>query len=467
MEWKDVAPQDGANSQSLSGGLPVTTVTQFLAAEMHDTRWADIPEIAREAARRLLVDQVGITFMGAAFTGSALHAYAAALGGAPDALLFGTTLRVPSEVAAGINAQVCRNTNFEESGPGYHIGPLCVHVALAVGQQYDRSGAEILAAIATGYMHSVRFHAARRADKGSPHLRTVGAAIAAKLMGLSAEQIATAMSLAWESPFRNHSFPIFAPPPTAKRISPIGMQMLYHARAGVQAATMIRVGFPALRDEVDRVVAAEYDAGVLTGPAPWQGVNDQMELKPWVSSRHCQAALQAIWELQQQRTIDPRAVTAVRLKLSAMYLRPHQWEPAPNVFFEAIYSTQWAVSMLLQQLPPGPKWVTAERLADPFSRALASKVTITEDVASTTAYGNLRPHDVNGIVEIDVGGETLHARTTMGQVYGSGHKPMPDAMQEQKFMEATSLNFPEKKARELLAALRGFEEVGSVGEVVG
>jgi len=94
-----------------------------------------------------------------------------------------------------------------------------------------------------------------------------------------------ALSLAWESPFRNHYFPIFGPPPAAKRISPTGMQMLYHARAGVQAATMIRVGFSSLRDEVDRVVAAEYGAGVLTGPAPWQGVNDQMELKPWVSSR--------------------------------------------------------------------------------------------------------------------------------------------------------------------------------------
>lgn len=443
----------------------MTTVTQFLAAEMHDTRWADIPEVAREAVRRLLVDQVGITFMGAAFTGKELQAYAAALGGREEALLFGTTLRVPSEIAAGINAQVCRNTNFEESGPGMHIGPLCVHVALAVGQQHDRSGEEILAAIATGYMQSVRFHFGRRTDKSSPHLRTTGAAIAARLMGLSVEQIATAMSLAWESPFRNHAFSLTAPPPTAKRISPIGMQMLYHARAGVQAATMIKVGFPALKDELDRAIAADYDAAFLTGPAPWQGVNDGMELKPWVSSRHCQAALQAIWELQQTRAIDAQAVTAVRLKLSAMYLRPHQWEPAPNVFFEAIYSTQWAVSMLLQQLPPGPKWVTVERLTDPFSRALASKVTITEDADSTKAYGELRPHDVNGIVEIDVGNETLHARTTMGQVYGSGHKPMPAAMQEQKFMEATSLNLTPAKARELLAALRGFEAVGRVKDL--
>ncbi len=442
------------------------TVTQFLATEMHTTSWADIPEVAREAIRRLLADHVGITFMGAHFTGKTLQAYAEALGGKPEAILFGTDIRVPSEVAAGINAQVCRNTNFEESGPGYHIGPLCVHVALAVGQQFNRSGEEILAAIATGYMHSVRFHQARRADKGSPHLRTVGAAIAGRLMGLSAEDIATAMSLAWESPFRNHSFPIFAPPPTAKRISPIGMQMLYHARAGVQAATMIRVGFPALKDEVDRVVAAEYDAGVLTGLAPWAGVNDQMEMKPWVSSRHCQAALQAITEMQAEKPIDATKVTAVRLQLSAMYIRPHQWEPAPNTFFEAIYSTQWAVSMLLQQLPPGPQWVTDQRLADPFSRALAAKVTITEDVASTEAYGALRPHDVNGIVEIDVDGETRKHRTTMGQVFGSGHKPLTWAMLEAKFMQATSMNLTQEKAKGLWVKLRDFERVGKVSELV-
>lgn len=448
-------------------GVSVTTPTQFLAQEMHATQWKDIPAVAQDAAKRLLIDQLGITFMGAAFTGKELHAYADALGGREEALLFGTNLRLPSELAAGINAQACRNTNFEESGPGYHIGPLCVHVALAVGQQFHRSGAEVLAALATGYLHSVRFHAARRADKGSPHLRTVGAAIAARLMGLNTTDIATAMSLAWESPFRNHSFPIFAPPPTAKRISPIGMQMLYHARAGVQAATMIRVGFPALTDEVDRVVAAEYDAAVLTGPAPWPGVNDQMELKPWVSSRHCQAALQAMHELMERRPIDARKVTAVRLQLSAMYLRPHQWEPAPENFWQAIYSTQWATSMLLQRIPAGPQWVTPERLADPFSRALAARVTITEDTASTEAYGNLRPHDVNGIVEIDVDDETLHARTTMGQVYGSGHKPMPAAMQEAKFFEATSLNLKPAQAKALWEKLQGFEAVGDVNEVVG
>lgn len=82
-------------------------------------------------------------------------------------------------------------------------------------------------------------------------------------------------------------------------------------------------------------------------------------------------------------------------------------------------------------------------------------MTITEDVASTEAYGNLRPHDVNGIVEIDVDGETRKHRTTMGEVFGSGHKPLTWAMLEGKFMQATSMNLPEAKAKELLGEVAG------------
>ena len=58
--------------------------------------------------------------------------------------------RVPAEIAAGVNGQNCRATNFEESGPGRHIGPLCVHTALAVGQRAHVSGREVLAASLAG-----------------------------------------------------------------------------------------------------------------------------------------------------------------------------------------------------------------------------------------------------------------------------------------------------------------------------
>ena len=52
--------------------------------------------------------------------------YARDVGGKPEAVLIGTDLKVPADMAAGINGHLCRTTDFEETGPGTHVGPLCV-----------------------------------------------------------------------------------------------------------------------------------------------------------------------------------------------------------------------------------------------------------------------------------------------------------------------------------------------------
>ena len=116
-------------------GEGISSATQFLAREFATTQYEDIPEASRAAVLRLIIDHVGITYMGAAFTGQAVHAYAKELGGGAEAVLIGSGVRLPAELAAGVNAQLCRNTDLEETGPGTHLGPLIVHTALAVGQR--------------------------------------------------------------------------------------------------------------------------------------------------------------------------------------------------------------------------------------------------------------------------------------------------------------------------------------------
>ena len=192
-----------------------------------------------------------------------------------------------------------------------------------------------------------------------------------------------------------------------------------------------------------------------------------MELKPWVSSRGCQCALQAITTLMRDHAIDPHAITAIRLHLSNTYTRntPWMYEPAPNNYWEAIYSTQWAAAMVLQRIPSGPKWVTNERLADPFSRHLAAMVEIIEDPEATRAHKAGRREGVRGTVVIDCRGETYQAVCGIRATYGSPGVNMPEAMVEEKFMEATSLSLSPERARGILAALRRIEEVNDINDL--
>ncbi|MBM3502575.1 MAG: MmgE/PrpD family protein [Alphaproteobacteria bacterium] len=456
------------------------SVTQQLAVEMANTAAEDIPEPALAAIKRLFIDHLGIAYMGAAFVGKPLHDYAVALGGAPEARLIGSGVSVPAELAAAINSQMCRATDFEETGPGTHIGPLCVHTALAVGQREHASGAEVLTAAALGYLLCARFHFSRL--KGWPRTsatqhRVTAAAITARLKGFDAASLARALSLAWELPPRTHQP---SAPFGKKRISPIASisglgAPLFNARLGVQAAVLVGHGFESVLDEIDQHLS-DYDVDVLLSqPPPYHWIDGEMELKPWVSSRHCQCGLQALDNLIRRLRIDAAAVSAIRLHLSNMYTARQGWlfEPAPDNYWEAIYSTQWAAAMILQKIPAGPKWVTPERLADPLSRRLAAMVEIIEDPAASRAYWGTDgvslaaargQHganwlDIAGTVEVEIDGQVYSERCTMRETFGSPGMDLTESMVEGKFLEATAPVLPRDRARALLALARSVEDI--------
>ncbi|MBM3504876.1 MAG: MmgE/PrpD family protein, partial [Alphaproteobacteria bacterium] len=453
--------------------------------EVAETPWTAIPGTTFDAIRRMVIDQVCITYMGAAFTGKALLAYAKELGGRPEAVLIGDGARVPAELAAGVNGQLCRQTNFQETGPGTHIGPLCVHTALAVGQRTRASGRDVMTATSLGYVLAGRFHFSRVRDwprTGPVQHRTVAAAIASRLLGHDAATTARAMSLAWEMPPRKN---MTDDPFIAKRMSPFAQAAgiavpLVNARMGVQAAVMAGHGFESAPDEIDEH-RNDYDVPVLVGqPTPYHWVEEEMELKPWVSSAHGQAANQAVAELMGEHSLDPRSITGVRLYLSNMYTRPWQDEPAPDNYWEAIYSTQWGTAMIILGIPAGPKWASKERIADPLSRRLSAMVKIIEDPEATRAYwgkegeslarargsrDGVNWFDIAGTAEIDSGGQTYRKRLTMRETYGRPGKQMTEAMVRKKFLESTSLSLTRERALSLYRALQEIDHVPDINDL--
>ncbi len=452
---------------------PTQSATQFLAKEFASTRFEDIPVASLAAVRRLIIDHVGITYMGAAFTGQAILAYAKELGGREEAVLLGDGAKLPAELAAGVNAQLCRNTDFEETGPGTHVGPLIVHTALAVGQRVGASGRDVLAAATLGYMLAARFHFARLNDwprTSIVHHKTFAAAIAGRLMGFDAAAMARAISLAWEIPPRIHigggaAF-------SEKRIDPLALSSglgapLFGARNGIQAAAMIGHGFESVPDEIDQYLD-EYDAEVLMGmPAPFARVEGEMELKPWICSRHSQCGMQGVDNLVKAHSIDAQSVSGIRLGLSNMYQKPWLNDPSPQNYWEAIYSTQWATAMILQQIPAGPQWVTPDRLRDPLSRRLAAMIEITEDPEASRAYWELDWLAIRGTAEIDIGGETHRTTCTMRETYGSPGMDMPEDMVTEKFRETAAGTLSTEQADRLLAALRDLESIADIRDLAG
>ena len=438
------------------------SVTRTLAQEILETRQESIPAEAMDLVKAMFVDHIGIAFMGYQFTGDGLIGYARELGGAAEALFVGTDLYGPAEIAAGVNGQLAQNAGMENTGPGLHAGPLAVHTALAVGQRTGASGADVLAAIALGYDLNARFHLARTADEDLRHLNMVGAAVAAKLLGLDIGTTADALSMAWEFPMRQR---LYLKPKVPKRVSAFPMGHLFTARSGVQAALMARHGYPNLVDEIDQL-GDEYDLDALTRRSPgYESVTRGLFLKPYVASHLCHMVLQTVSEIVEANEVDPGEITAIEVGLPHIYTIPHQSDPSPDTFWESIYSAQWAVAMVAHRVPPGPDWCTPERLADPSLRALAERVRIVEHPPATAALLRKDFLAVDGWVRLETGGRVLTGAKTMAETYGSPTTPMTPAMLREKFLRVTEPTLGPRRAEAAWERLNEIDEVDDVREL--
>ncbi len=434
------------------------SITQTLAEEVVATAYDGVPEAARLQVRRLIADQVGVAFLGARLTGAAYEGYARALGGTPNAVLMGSGVRVPAELAAGINAQVCRNTDYEETGPGLHAGPVVAMTALAVGERVGASGRDIVAAAALGYELNARFFFARR-DGDIRHLGVTAAAISARLLGLDASATNRVLGLAWELPSKSVVYQV---PKTPKRVSRLGMANVVSARQGVQAAMLVQQGFDALPDELD-TLADQYDLAALThSPAPYQHTATQLMLKPWPASRLCHGAIQLGQRMMAEHALKPEQIERVVLGLADIYLMPHQNDPAPEDYWQAIYSVQWNLAMALLGVPPGPAWSDATRLRDPAARALAARVELMEDPEATRVMRTLRWLDLPNSIELHAAGRVFRDRILFHDVLGSPDTPMPPAMFDGKFLGLVTPALGAGRAAQLLAALHAIEEVEDI-----
>ena len=434
------------------------SVTEALVREIRATEFPDIPGGAAGRIKRLIVDSVGNCFMGYEVTGRSLCDYAAELGGPGEAMLVADGRMVPAEIAAAVNAQVARDTDFEETGPGLHAGPAMVHTALAVGQRVGASGAEVVAAAALGYEINARFHHARRDGEIIRHHVPCVTIVAAKLLGLDEEALNRAIGLAWELPTSDilRSWP---PPP--KRVSRLGIGNLWVCRLGVQAALLARHGYGGLPDELD-YQAADYDLGGLAEPTGFWHTADELELKPYPASRGCNGALELVGRIVRRESISADEIEGITARLPSIYLDAHQFEPDPANYWEAIYSTQWGITMQAMQVPPGRQWFTAERLADDPSRRLCAKVEIVEDPEATRARDEKRRGAMANTVEIQARGQVFTESILMRDVPGSAGMPMTEGVFRSKFLSLAEPGLGSGRASELFDTLSEIDALPDV-----
>ncbi|MFJ3370492.1 MmgE/PrpD family protein [Pseudomonas sp. NPDC086251] len=181
-------------------------ITFELASLAVGIRLEDVPPQVLSIARQAVLDWLGVTVAGA--DDSITHTLADLMvseGGHPRCTLIGRTDRLPASAAAVVNGTASHALDYDDvnfSVPGHATAPVLA-AALALGEDLQASGAQLLEAFIAGYEISCRVGqlvAPNHYSSGFHATATMGcfgaAAAASRLLGLDAQTTARALGIA-------------------------------------------------------------------------------------------------------------------------------------------------------------------------------------------------------------------------------------------------------------------------------
>ena len=403
-----------------------------LAAFVTEVRYEALPPSILEAARRILLDDLGSILGGFREPEAAALAQAVAghnAGGASTVLGVGFARVAP---AAAVLANGTANCGLETDG-GYryascHASSYVLPTALALAEATAADGRRLSEALVAGYEVASRLAAAttlRRPMLGHGVWSAPGAAAAAaRLLGLDRTQTAVAIDLA-ATLTGNAAF--------TGRVEGATVRNTYNGvggRAGLLAATLARGGATTGFDAVARLSGdlsgSDFDAlRVVEGVGGGHAIGFHYH-KRWACCGFIHASLDAIAELMAEEPIDPAAIETI--EIATFPEGAVLSDRAPRRPLAARHSVPWAAAALIVRGKLLPDSFAADALDDPVIRALSSLVDVHEDDTLPSGFSNHRSARVR--VRYRDGRERTR---TCENVQGDFSTPFPESLLLDKF----------------------------------
>lgn len=408
-------------------------LTHFIA----ECRYEDLPRDVADLAALCVLDTFAAMVCGAISPVAGIAgAHAAESWSRGGATVLTTGTRHRPAAAAFANATAANGTDLDDVGryTWGHPGAMVIPTALAVAEDRKISGKEFITAVALGYEVAFRSGRCLNFGAGGPlvnaarEFRACGswgaascAAIAAHVMRLSSEKIVHALGIAEyhapEAPMMRD----LETPTMVKHANGAG------AMTGVNAAELASRGFTGI---VSRLYADGHRGWTTDIGHAWilpYGIH-------WKRHSCCSfahATLEAIEELRRRGATGSQ-IRQIRVQAYSDAVR--LGARVPQTSEEAQFSISWPAAVMLEDGEVHPRAMAPLRLADPRTRALAGRVTLTENAALTARYllsEAERPGGEEGaLVEIE-----LTDGTVLGPVKGI-NVLFPDRLPGREAVEA-------------------------------
>ena len=346
-----------------------------MIAFINNTRYGDLPDVAREHLHKAILDNITSTIAGSATpTVQIIKAFADRTFSGRDSSVVGSASRLNAPGAALVNA--C-SANALDIDDGFrpskgHPGATVIPAALAQAEALNVPGERFLSSVVIGYEIAMRASIAwhthpRRAPSyhGSGSWGSLGAAAAcAHLMELSPDQTAMALGIA------EYHAPIAPIMTCVANPAMVKDGIHWGAFVGVTAAHLAAEGFTGIPSILAQVDQSERMATL--GKEWWIG---RLYYKFYPCCRWAQPPISAVLKLLGENSLDANQIDTIEVQ--TFDAATHLTTRRPSNTEEAQYSLPYPVACAVVRGKVGVEEIT--RLDDPEILAISDRIEMSVD----------------------------------------------------------------------------------------
>lgn len=447
-------------------------VTRSLARHLAGLSFDDLPPAAAHAAKRSLVDAVGVS-LGASGIEPACAAFVAlATESAGSCRILGFRQTVTPLMAAFANGALAHALDYEDAydGTPAHPNAASVPVALALADaDLSIDGRSLTLALAAASDITCRLALALddNPDKFGFYTPAIlgafgAASCAAKLLGLAEDGIVATWGLTLSQAMCSSQFK------TDPLSSLRAVRDAFAAHTGLQSARLAQLGvrgFEAAFEGEHGFYAAyargAYDPTRILNKLGDEFLGERVSFKPWPSCRGTHSYIEAALQLRAQHALQLDqigAIVAHGARLNRMLAEPVAQKQAPQTAIDAKFSIPFCVAVALQRGTVTLDDFAPAALAQASTRALAQRVEFSVDETASMREAT------SGTLELQLKSGARIA-TRIEQPLGHPSHPLGDTQLITKFIDcATRAHVPvaANQARALAETLLTIDELNSV-----
>jgi len=454
--------------------------TYLFAENFKNIKFKDLPADVVEITKLQVLDYFGVALGGVNEAGiKELVEMAVEWGGAPQSSIFVYGNKVPLPNAAQINATIAHTLDYDDVHEGaiMHPGVVSIPTVLTIADYVGGiSGKELITAVALGTDFICRLGLATRPGESiipygwhqtSLYGYITSAAIAGRVLGLSEEEIVSAIGIAYHQSAGNAQ--CVKDGVLTKRLGPG-----FAVKAGITAALMAQKGITGAKNCLEGDAGFykvyhdnKYSREALVGELGTRFESSNVVIKPYPCCRGIHPFIDATTKLVNEYPIAAENVEGIKMWCGPGTLNllcaPIEVKTKPRNFVDSQFSAPWGVASIIARGRAGLDDFTPEAIKSEDLLTVAGKIAPVE-VDPAFAQFELEP----GRVEITMKDGNVYTEQ-VNLPLGTPSNPLSFEDVERKFRDC--IKHPEKRipqanADQLVNLTKKLEEIGDVRVLV-